>query len=58
MLHPNEPTLEELKQIELELFRQASTDENMAKLKAIQSQIARHEAQEAAEEPEDTPDGA
>ena len=54
MVHPNEPTLEELKTIERELFSASSTDENMAKLNAIQKQIARHEAEVAVEAPETT----
>ena len=49
MTHPNEPPLEELKDIERDLFKAESTDENMAKLNAVQAQIARHEAQEPAE---------
>ena len=51
-IHPNEPTLAELKKLELELFTAESTDENMARLNAIQKQIARHEAVIAAQETE------
>jgi len=43
MIHPNEPSLEQLKDIERELFGADSTDANMKKLKAVQLQIARHE---------------
>ena len=43
MTHPNEPSLEKLKEIESSLYGEESTDENMKKIKAVQSQIARHE---------------
>ena len=45
MIHPNEPKLAELKEISKELFKADSTDENLKKLKAVESQIARHEAE-------------
>ena len=43
MPHKNEPSLKELKQILKDLILAESTDENMAKLKAVESQIARLE---------------
>ena len=50
-MHKCEPTLEELKKIQRELFSASSTDENMKKINAIESQIKRHEAvKEEAEE--------
>ena len=52
MTHPCEPSIEQLKEIERDLFREESTDANMAKLKAIQCQIKRHEVVE-----EDKPGG-
>ena len=42
-MHKNAPKLDELKTIRKELFGQPSTDENMKKLEAIDSQIARAE---------------
>ena len=42
MIHPNEPDVHTLKEIERGLIKAESTDENMQKLKAITSQIARH----------------
>ena len=48
MAHPNEPGLLELKDIERELFTADSTDENMQRLKAVQSQIKRREKEEKA----------
>ena len=44
MIHPNEPKLSELKVIRGELFTAESNEENVKKLKAIDSQISRHEA--------------
>ena len=38
-----EPTIEELKKIQVELLTSPSTDENMQKLEAINSQIKRRE---------------
>ena len=38
-----EPSLDELKCIERELYREESTRENMQKLRAIEAQIKRHE---------------
>ena len=43
MAHPNEPSLMELKQRQKALIVAESTDENMQKLKAIESQIRRLE---------------
>jgi len=43
MIHECEPKLEELKKIQKELFIADSTDENMKKIKAIESQIKRHQ---------------
>ena len=42
MIHPNEPTLAELKATEKELYAAESTDENAKKLHAIGMQIKRH----------------
>ena len=42
-MHKCEPTLEELKRIQKELFAAESTDMNLKKLKALEVQIARHE---------------
>ena len=44
-MHPNEPSLEDLKKIRQELFKQKSTDENMKKIEAIEKQIKRKEAE-------------
>lgn len=48
-MHKCEPNLAELKTIQRELFSAASTDENMKKINAIESQIKRHEAAKEAE---------
>lgn len=45
-MHPNEPSMEELKKIQKELFVAESTDDNMKKIKAIEIQIKRREAEE------------
>ena len=42
-MHACEPSLAELKEIRSSLFREESTNENMAKIKAIAAQITRHE---------------
>lgn len=42
-MHPNEPSIEELKIIQKELYVAESTDMNVKKLKAIELQIARVE---------------
>jgi len=42
-MHACEPSLAELKEIRSSLFREESTNENMAKIKAIDAQITRHE---------------
>lgn len=56
-MHKCEPKLEELKTIQRELFSAESTNENMKKIQAIESQIKRHEAaKEAAKEVEETPE--
>jgi hypothetical protein len=55
-LHPCEPSLEELKQIQRDLFRAESTDENVARLKAIEHQIARHQAAQKEQEAEEKGD--
>ena len=47
MLHPNEPTMEELKKIRRELFTKTSNPEDLKKLKAIDLQILRHEKEAA-----------
>ena len=44
MIHPNEPTLEELISIRSTLYGQESTDVNVKKCKALESQIERHKA--------------
>lgn len=41
-LHPCEPHLKQLLNIQQELFKAESTDENMKKIEAIKAQIARH----------------
>jgi len=46
-MHPCELELKELKEIERQLFAEESTDENMKKLTAVQSQIKRREKEEA-----------
>ena len=45
MAHPNEPGLEELKALRNELYRSESTDDNLRKIKAIEAQIQRREAE-------------
>jgi hypothetical protein len=42
MLHPCEPTLEELTSIRSALFSEDSTDMNLKKIRAIEFQIERH----------------
>ena len=52
-MHKCEPKLEELKKIQRALFSESSTDENMKKIQAIESQIKRHEkAKEEAVDPD------
>ena len=41
MIHPNEPTIDELRNIERELFTKESSDDNMKRLHAIGVQIKR-----------------
>jgi hypothetical protein len=48
-MHPNEPTLEALKDLQKQLFVEESTDDNMRKLRAIESQITRREQELAAQ---------
>ena len=45
-MHPSEPTVEELKRRRKELYGAESTDANMRKIKAIECQIARREAED------------
>lgn len=45
-MHPNEPSIEELKKIQKELFTSESTDDNVKKLKAIELQIDHREKEE------------
>ena len=53
MIHVCEPKLDELVKIASELYGKESTAENMAKIKAIDKQIARHkEAKEASKKKE------
>jgi hypothetical protein len=47
-IHPCEPNLRELKDIQKALFKAESTDDNVRKLKAIEKQIQRHEKAAAA----------
>lgn len=49
MAHPNEPSVKTLKEIRLALFTSESTDDNIKKIKAIDGQIARREAENKAE---------
>ena len=44
MIHSCEPTLEELVGIRSKLYSAESTDMNVKKIKAIESQIERHKA--------------
>lgn len=50
-MHPNEPSLEELKQLYREFLSAASTNENMRKLMALEVQIARREREARENEP-------
>lgn len=43
-IHPCEPNLGELKKIRQDLYGLESTELNVKKIKAIESQIARHES--------------
>jgi hypothetical protein len=45
MAHPNEPSIEALKEIRARLFTSDSTDENMKKIKAVEAQLLRREAE-------------
>ena len=45
-MHKNAPKLEELKDIRKKLFAQESTDANMKKLHAVDSQIERAEKEQ------------
>jgi vacuolar-type H+-ATPase subunit I/STV1 len=42
-IHPCEPALQQLKDMQKSLFKAESTDENLRKLKAIEAQIGRHD---------------
>lgn len=44
-MHPNEPPMKELKHIRRKLYAAPSTEENGKKIKAIEAQIARREAE-------------
>lgn len=46
-IHQCEPELQRLKDMQKSLFQEESTNENLKKLKAIESQIARHERKAA-----------
>ena len=46
LIHPQEPSLSELRKIRKELYSAESTNENMKKIEAIEAQIARHELEE------------
>ena len=48
-MHPCEPSIVQLKQLQAALFVAESTNENVQKLKAIELQIKRREDEEAAE---------
>ena len=50
MIHPNEPKLKELKEIAKALYKAPATEENFFKIKAIESQIKRHETNVALSE--------
>jgi hypothetical protein len=41
-MHPNAPTLEQLHEIRKALYTEASTDENLKKIKAVEHQIAQY----------------
>ena len=43
-IYANEPKLEELRAIRKSLYASESTDINVKKIKAVETQIARHEA--------------
>jgi len=43
-LHPCEPSLEELISIRSSIYTEASTEENVKQIKALESQIERHKA--------------
>ena len=45
MLHECEPSLEELVNIRGALYRAESTDMNLKKIRALESQIERHKAE-------------
>jgi hypothetical protein len=44
MIHPNEPTLEELISIRSALYSADSTEMNVKQIRALESQIERHKA--------------
>ena len=45
MIHSSEPNINTLKQIRQDLYSAESTDENLKKIKAVEAQIKRHEAE-------------
>lgn len=42
-MHPNEPSMDELKRLRRELYAAESTDENVKKVETIERQISRRE---------------
>jgi len=55
-MHPNECVGGELKRIRRELYAAPSTNDNLRKIKAIESQIKRHEAEAASDSKENKPE--
>jgi len=54
-MRPNEPSVEELKKMYRELMATESTDDNMKKISALESQIKRREAEGTLEKIEAKP---
>ena len=50
MAHPNEPSVKALKNIRAELLASEKTDENTKKLRVLEAQILRREAEAKVEE--------
>jgi hypothetical protein len=48
VMHPSEPSMEELKRLRRELYAAESTDENVKKVEAIEHQISRRELETTA----------
>lgn len=46
MPHPNEPSLDELYKLRVELYVAPSTNENLKKVRAIEAQIKRREEED------------